>query len=72
MEQSSTNRSRLLDLAGGGDGHAPGIIYEDPQAEPTKRYYFTWTLPGHAKASTFYADTKDHAQGLIDLITRRQ
>ena len=70
---TATRRATLLDLAQGGDGKAQGVIYEneDPAAPAYDRYYFVYTMPGAKKPTTYYFDTQEHAQALLDLITGR-
>ena len=70
---TATNRATLLDLAQGGDGKPQGVIYEneDPAAPAYDRYYFVYTMPGAKEATTYYCDTLEHAQELLDLVTGR-
>lgn len=70
---TATRRATLIDLAQGGSGKPQGVIYEneDPAAPAYDRYYFVYTRPGYKEATTYYADTQDHARQLLDLVSGR-
>lgn len=63
-------RALLQDLVQGGDGKTlPGVIYEDPDAAEHSRYYFVWKTG--KEAVKYCCDTWEHADALLDLVSRR-